>query len=499
MNTDQDIAFLSILKYRCEQSQLDFARYQFKNKNNFKMLIAPHHVEIAKVLRRVIDGEITRLIINIPPRYTKTELAVINFMAYSLSIEPRSRFVHLSYSQKLALNNSAAVKDIISSPQNMALWPCQIKNDANAKERWYNSQNGGIYAASTGGQVTGFGAGLMKKGFYGALIIDDPVKPDDTRSQLKRLTINERYNNTIASRIATQDTPIIVIMQRIHDNDLSGYLLRGGSGEKWHHLELPVLVDNKRSYPRDWTHGIQVKHELPDGPLWPEKHNIDQINVLKASKFTYAAQYDQRPLLVEGSVFDGEKFQYFDPENMPVFEYVGIYADTAQKTNQWNDYSVFQAWGYKSGSMYLIDQVRDKFTAPDLKTNLRHFVEKFNNPNATYSKLRHVKIEDKSSGTGLIQDLSRGNKHTGELPLPVPVLPLSPNSRDKLSRAMDAAPMIESERIFIPKRGVWVNDYVTEFAKFSADDSHDFDDQVDCTMYAIQDMLQNMTLKVGVF
>lgn len=488
-----------IHKYRCEKSHVDFTRKYFKHRTDGKFIVAPHHKIIAKTLQRVVDGEITRLIINIPPRFTKTEMAVIAWIARCMAVEPRCKFVHLSYSKALALSNSSAVKEIIGLPEYQELWPLAFKADANAKERWNTDKHGGVYATSTTGQVTGFGAGLMEEGFYGALVIDDPVKPDDVRSQLKRTTINERYNNTIASRKALKTTPIIVIMQRVHDNDLSGYLLRGGSAEKWHHLELPALINNNRSYPRDWTHGVPIEHGLPDGPLWPYKHDAEDIETLKqAHSFTYAAQYDQRPKKVQGKVFDESWWKYYDPEAMPTFDYVGIYADTAQKVNNWNDFSVLQAWGYKNGEIYLIDQIRDRWEAPTLKNKTRQFVDKFYNPSATYSKLRHLKIEDKVSGTGLIQELSTGNQHTGELPLPIPVLPLTPGDRDKLSRAMDAAPFIQAGRVHLPNRSKWLIDYVEEFNHFSADDSHDFDDQVDPTLYAIQDMLSS-SKRAGVF
>jgi phage terminase large subunit-like protein len=131
--------------------------------------------------------------------------------------------------------------------------------------------------------------------FTGALIIDDPVKPDDAYYDTKRDAINNRYNETIASRLAVESVPIIVIMQRIHYNDLAGYLLMGGSGENWHHLNLPVIIDNEEEYPEEYTHGIPIQHGLKDGWLWPYKHNEAHRVALESHRRKYRSQYAQRP------------------------------------------------------------------------------------------------------------------------------------------------------------------------------------------------------------
>jgi len=136
----------------------------------------------------------------------------------------------------------------------------------------------------------------MEEGFTGAFVIDDPVKPDDAYSEVMREGVNNRYNETIASRVAIESVPIIVIMQLIHYNDLSGYLLRGGSGEHWHHLNLPVIVDNNKPYPVDYTHGIQIDHGLQDGWLWPFKHNEKHEKALRSHRRKFAAQYMQDPI-----------------------------------------------------------------------------------------------------------------------------------------------------------------------------------------------------------
>lgn len=279
----------------CEEDGLYFNRYFFKQRTGAKMIIAPHHESIQRTLDKVLSGEITRLIINLPPGYSKTEMATINMIARGLAINPRARFLHLSYSHNLALLNSSTARSLVKSEAFQCMWPISLKEDSDSKAMWWTGQGGGVYASSAAGQVTGFRAGHMEPGFNGILLIDDPVKPDDAHSETVRDGVNKRFNETIKSRLAIESTPMVVIMQRIHYNDLSGYLLRGGSGEKWHHLNLPVIIDNNDVYPEENTHGIPIAHGLPDGWLWPFKHNESNRVALMSHRRTFEAQYMQRP------------------------------------------------------------------------------------------------------------------------------------------------------------------------------------------------------------
>lgn len=285
-------------RIECEEDGLYFTRYFFKQRFATKMIVNGHHHEIQKALDKTLTGEIKRLIINIPPGYTKTEQATISYIARGLSLNSQARFLHLSYSHTLALQNSATSREIVKSPAYQAMWPVETKDDTDSKALWWTTENGGVYATSAGGQVTGFRAGHMNHAndnFTGALIIDDPVKPDDANSEVEREKINNRFNETIASRLAVEDVPIIVIMQRIHWHDLSGYLLEGGSGEKWHHLNLPVITEDK-PYPRQYTHGIPIEHDLPKGWLWPFKHNDEHDTALRSHRRKFSAQYMQDPI-----------------------------------------------------------------------------------------------------------------------------------------------------------------------------------------------------------
>lgn len=366
-------------KLECELDAEYFARYFFKQMNGAKMLIAPHHRVIFKTLERVISGEITRLIINISPGFSKTLLATIYTIARGLALNPRSRFLHLSYSHNLALLNSSTARSMIKSKDYQAMWPMALRDDSDSKAMWWTEQGGGVYATSSAGQVTGFRAGHMEPGFNGMAILDDPLKPDDAFSDVLREGVNNRFNETIKSRLALQTTPMIVIMQRIHYNDLSGYLLRGGSGEKWHHLCLPVYIDNSQPYPDEYTHGIPIEHGLPDGWLWPEKLNEIHRVGLESHRRTFEAQYMQRPrkfnaegaLWTESMIAAARAMHITEEKNRTV---VGI--DPAVSNNADSDETgivVASSYGNNDAKQYSIDgDYSGKFTPAGWATKAMH-------------------------------------------------------------------------------------------------------------------------------
>lgn len=277
----------------------EFAKDMFKERMGSELIIAPHHKAMCRFVDDVVAGKIQRGIINVPPGYTKTEFLSIALIAYGIAINPKARFLHLSYSHALALQNSASARNTVCLEKYQDNFPRTIRDDAKAKEIWWTKQNGGVRATSSMGQVTGFRAGHMDHtpdNFTGALSIDDPVKPEDAYSEVMREGVNNNYNETISSRVAIETVPILVVMQRIHWNDLSGYLLRGGSGEKWHHLNMPVIVDNSIEYPAKYTHGIPYDHQLEDGWLWEFKHNSEHEEALKSHRRKWRAQYMQDPI-----------------------------------------------------------------------------------------------------------------------------------------------------------------------------------------------------------
>lgn len=250
-----------MLRYMLEQDGMQFMRYFFKLREGTTMIRNWHHYVIEYVLQAIFDCKIDRLIVNIAPGYTKTEQVVLNFICRGLALNPRSKYIHTSYSGDLSQENSSKIKETVQSQAFQDLWPMATKVDSKSKKRWFTELGGGMMATASGGQITGFRAGRMEEGFTGAFINDDPVKPDDAYSAVKRNAINNRFNNTMRSRLAIETVPMINIMQRIHEDDLSGYLLRGGSGDKWHHLVIPAYLTEEvldKKYPEDYTHGIPI-------------------------------------------------------------------------------------------------------------------------------------------------------------------------------------------------------------------------------------------------
>lgn len=475
-----------MLRHLVLSNQLAFSRFFFKERDAQKFIVSPHHKIICDTLERVISGEITRLIINVPPGYTKTELAVIMFMARGLAINPRAKFIHTTYSDDLALENSVKAKDIILSEEFRTLFNLQVRNDSKAKKKWYTLENGGVYATASGGPITGFRAGRFEEGFTGAFIVDDPIKPDDAYSDPIRNKINNRFMNTFKSRLAVESrTPMIVIMQRLHEDDPSGFLLRGGTGEKWHHLLLPSPIPPgpvSSWYPKDYTHGIPIEYELPAGALWPFKHNDEQLAVMnRTDPYTTASQYHQIPSPKGGAIFKSDFWRMYDalPRDLG---FAKIYCDTAQKTGQQNDYTVFQLWAHSnSRGIFLLDQFRDKVEAPVLEAMLIAFWEK------SWARLTNLnipliqcRIEDKSSGSSLIQNLRNFTN--------IPVFAIQ-RGKDKVTRAHNTVPQVAAGNVWIPRTAEFTFDYIEEFKKFTPLMTHKHDDQIDPTMDAIEDML----------
>ena len=474
------------LKHQFEQSHLHFTRYFFKKREGSKFLISPHHEVICKTLDEVLKGNIKRLIINIPPGYSKTELAVITFIPHGLAINRQSKFIHISYSDTLVQNNSAAVLDIVKSDEFRRLWPMTLRSDSKSKKDWMTDEGGAMLAVASGGTITGFRAGRLQEGFSGALIIDDPMKPDDAFSAVMRDRINMRFTNTFKSRLAHEDVPIVVIMQRVHEDDPTGFLLRGGTGEHWHHLLLPALIPEKaQKYPSEYTHGIPIDHGIPSGPIWPLKHTEEDIKLMEESDpYTHSSQYDQRPAPLGGGLFKSKWWKYYDV--VPNIEFKVITADTAQKEKEANDFSVFQCWGFHEGNIYLLDQMRGKWEAPDLKVHFEAFWNAHfgTGSAAVRGELRSAHVEDKASGTGLIQDIANDTN------LSIPIFAIQ-RHKDKVTRAMDNVPYIASGYVYLPKSAPFLAEYLSEFSKFTPMMTHKFDDQIDATLDAIDILLRD--------
>lgn len=273
----------------------DYTRWMFLQRKGFAWQKAEHHKLVCDALMRVYSGECKRLIINIPPRYSKTEL-VNNFVSWTTGKAPDSEFILTSYSSQLASNNSWQIRETVLHPAYSEIFPdVRLRADSAAKHEWRTSQGGIVYAAGAGGTITGYGAGKHRSGFGGAIIVDDPHKADEARSDVIRQGVIDWFQNTLESRKnSPEDTPIILIMQRLHERDLAGWLVSGGNGEEWEVVSLPALRDDGTA-------------------LWPEKHSVERLQKMQqAAPYTFAGQYQQRPSPPEGNIFKPDRLEVVD-------------------------------------------------------------------------------------------------------------------------------------------------------------------------------------------
>lgn len=440
---------------------LTFTRTMFKARKGADLKHNWHQDEICKALERVVIGRTKRLIINIPPRSGKTELAVISFISWCMGNFPDSEFIHASYSKRLATANAYAVRAIMQHEKYKEIFAhTALSGDSKAKDEFRTDYGGIVYATGAEGSITGYGAGKMRPAFGGAIVIDDPHKAGEAQSAVMRQNVLDWFATTMESRKNSPDTPIIVIMQRLNENDLTGWLLAGGNGEEWEHLNIPAMTQEGDSF-------------------WPDQFPLEMLDRLRlANSYVFAGQYMQSPAPVGGGIFKDEWMRHW--HELPEMEYRMIYADTAMKTGEENDYSVFQHWGKgKDGKAYLIDMIRGKWEAPQLLVRAKSFWDKCRSTGT--GSLRKIKVEDKASGTGLIQQL----KQSG-----VPVEGI-PRNKDKITRGYDAAPMVEAGNVVLPARHECLSDLLHELSLFP---NATHDDSVDPLMDAVNDMLTKQAM-----
>lgn len=312
-----------------------YTKALFKAQYHRSFIVAEHHKKMFSALQDVVDGNCKRLIINIAPRYGKTELVIKSFISWCFALNPKCRFLHLSYSDILVNDNSDTIRSIMMEQLYTTLFPqSALASEKGSAKRWKTKAGGELYAVSTQGQVTGFGAGnvdidpeldKMDGGnnifafddhtnemlnmigattniFQGAIVIDDPIKPEDAESDIVRERINMRFENTIRNRTNSRNTPIIIIMQRLHEHDLCGYL-QEIEPDEWTVLSLPA---------------IQTDPETgEEHALWPMKHTLEELYKMRAlNPVVFDTQYMQDPTPKEGLMY-AEGFRTYKREELP--------------------------------------------------------------------------------------------------------------------------------------------------------------------------------------
>jgi len=413
-------------------------------------------------LEAVTDGRITRLLMNVPPGSMKSLLTGVIWPAWEWGPRglPEMRYVGTAHEETLAIRDSRRCRDLIKSEWFQKLWPLQLASDLDGKREFGNVKKGTRQAR----------AFTSMTGVRGdRIILDDPISADNANSEAKLEAARLAFTETLPTRVNNEKSAIIVIMQRLNEKDVSGVIL--GMGLPYVHLCIPMRFDPKRRCTTSigWTDPRTVEGEL----MFPERFDESQVAALEKTLGSYGAagQLQQNPSPRGGGIIKTEWFKYYTLH--PRIEWCNIYADTAQKTGEENDFSVLELWGRTiDGQAVLLDLIRGKWEAPELLMHARSFWIKHRDGK---HKPRAMKVEDKVSGTGLIQTLRREG---------VPILAIQ-RDKDKISRGHDAAPFIESGNVLLPMDAPWLSEFLGESEKFPAG-AHD--DQLDPMFDAIEEV-----------
>ena len=226
------------------QDFIRYLRWTFKTKYNSKIILGESHIKVCNALTNVYLGKSKKLVINMPPRSGKTEI-VNSFIEWTITKHPQSKYIMTSYSDTLVANSSQQIRDTINSLEHKELFNLETKKDTQGKKLWKTNENGGVYAVSSFGQITGHGAGLksITEWWGGCIVVDDPLKPDDANSLLKLEKVKEWYETTLSNRVNNPDVPIIIIMQRLHTDDLVGCIQQNlfKDRDEWEFIKVQAL------------------------------------------------------------------------------------------------------------------------------------------------------------------------------------------------------------------------------------------------------------------
>ena len=407
------------------------------------------HIElIGEYLEACRQGEITRLIINMPPRALKSICVSVAWPAFLLGQNPSERIMTASYSSGLSVKHALDCRRVMQSQWYGDVFPdTMLARDQNEKHKFATTAFGHRIATSVGGTATGEGGNF--------LIMDDPQNPLQVMSDVQRTQASQWFDHTFATRLDDKRKGvIIVVMQRLHEADLSGHLLKKGG---WEHLVLPAVAERTRIYDFGQVHKTQKRGEL----LHVAREDKRQIEMIRRElgSFAFAAQYQQNPLPLDTGMVKRHWFLRYDapPET---WDRVVQSWDTAIKTGVANDCSVCITFAEKEGRHYVLDVGVMREEYPQLKRMVLRYAKQWN--------ADAVLIEDKASGQSLLQDL---RKDKAAPPL-IATLP----KQDKVTRFAAVSAMIEAGQVVLPQNAVWLAELEHELLAFP---QGRHDDQVD--------------------
>ena len=406
-----------------------------------------HHRVIAEKFNKLATGEINRLIVNMPPRHTKSEFASYLLPAWMVGRNPKLKIIQATHTGELAIRFGRKAKTLIDSPDYKKIFETTLREDSQAAGRWETAQGGEYFAAGVGGAITGRGADL--------LIIDDPHSEQDALSPTAMENAYEWYTSGPRQRLQP-GAKIVLVMTRWSKKDLTGILMNNQKevkGDQWDVVEFPAIMDH--------------------GPVWPEYWNIDELEKVKATLPVgkWNAQWMQKPTSEEGALIKREWWQTWEKDNLPDCYYIIQSYDTAFLKKETADYSAITTWGIfypeEGGkpNIILLDAIKDRFEFPELR---REALEQYK-----YWNPDMVIVEQKASGTPLTHELRQ---------MDIPVMTFTPSrGNDKHVRVNSCAPLFEAGIIWAPDMK-YAEEVIEECASFPFGDH---DDLVDSTTMAI--------------
>jgi predicted phage terminase large subunit-like protein len=437
-----------------------FIHRSFLELNSQTRFLANWHIEmLAAKLEEVQRGKCKRLKINLPPRHIKSHATSIAFPAWVLGHEPAKQILCVTYAQDLSDKLARDSRTLMTSPFYEGLFDTRLSKGREAVSEYETTDGGYRLSTSIGGVLTGRGADLI--------IIDDALKADDALSELRRRSVNEWYDNTLRSRLNSQEMgAIIIVMQRLHADDLIAHVQKH---ESWDVLSFPAIAEQDETYDFSTPYGRKRIHRKNGEALHPAFLSLAALETQRRAmtEYNFTAQYQQNPQPPSGVIVKRGWLKFYGPNDKPdKFDQIIQSWDTANKDTELSNYSVCTTWGLKKQHMFLLDVYRHKVEFPDLKRAVREL--------AALHRANIVLVEDKASGSSLIQELRF--EHFS-LVQAAPAI-----DGDKVMRLRAQTAKIEGGFVLFPKQAHWLETYLLELVTFP---NSKYDDQVDSTVFAL--------------
>jgi predicted phage terminase large subunit-like protein len=436
-----------------------FTQRCFHELNPQAKLLMNWHIELVTArLEACRQGKARRLIINIPPRHLKSLCASVALPAFWLGHDPTAQILCASYGQELADKFSRDCRTVMTSDWYRRLFHTRLSPQRQSAQEFVTTRQGFRFATSVGGVLTGRGADVI--------IIDDPLKPEEALSETQRQAVNAWFDHTLFSRLNDKELGrIIVIMQRLHEDDLVGHLLEQGG---WEVVPLPAIAEQDEEHVIENLFGRIVHRRQAGDILHAERESQETLEAIRKriGEYNFAGQYQQSPAPLGGGLVKQAWFKFYEPNELPEkFDQVVQSWDTANKPSELSDYSACTTWGLKANQIYLLHVLRRRLSYPELKRVVREQRERW--------RANVVLIEDRASGTQLIQELTYEGLYA--------VKGYAPEG-DKVMRFHAQTAIMENGFVHLPREALWLAEYLHELTTFPY---AKHDDQADSTAQAL--------------